>query len=411
MLQRNAFLSLLLICVLGACLTACDDDAQPQDDADIPLDTVDDQLVPELTDTVELPPEVDGLDTDLAELPETLDVVQDTGQDQAELPQDLSELSPICSEGEKRCSTTGDAETCMANLWVTVEQCHHGCVAGVCLEPTEQGSCGAPLPLLLDTPVEGSTVGGLSSHIWAQGCTNKYGYTPRGPETIYALEVPQLSFIDLRLTPVDPSYYGIYLRGSCSNPESEYHRVCSGNDTTANDTTVRALLGPGTHYVFVDDFAADGPGPGRFTLLATNTVTPTCHGQVPQLLDLSPGSAAVQGNTANGQSNTRGNEYACPDGATVGLGNELIYAFHLTAPSRVRARVTPTDPSDSKVSVYIRSECETRLSAQVACGYTEGDGPAIAEATLPAGEYYLFVDDFAPSTDTTQVFLLQLEVL
>jgi len=314
-------------------------------------------------------------------------------------------------DGQKRCSSIGDIETCMGDVWVTTDQCALGCENGVCTIPTDPGSCGDPTPLPLNTEVTGSTDTGRAYNEWNQACTNAYGFRPSGPEQVFALELTAPSTVRFTLNAGKLTYYGIYVRTHCADETTTLSHMCDGNPSEGTGFTLEGVLPKGTSYVFVDDFGTDYAGPGEFTIKAEVIPTAVCEGQVVQWLDVSSGTAIAQGDTANGNNSTTGNEFDCPQDALQSSGKELIYGFVLDRTATVRAKVDNMNPADSLVLLYLRSECEVRLSGQVACGYTQGTGAALAEAELTAGDYYVFVDDFVSSVDTTQSFRLTLSVL
>ena len=135
-----------------------------------------------------------------------------------------------------------------------------------------------------------------------------------------------------------------------------------------------------------------------------------CHGQRPELIDLSSGSALITGHTADGVSGTYWNSYACPSSHN-SQGRELIYAIYVPKRQLVRILARATDPENSRIVFYVRNVCNDRFK-QVACAFAPGDGaPAQILETFDKGVYYVFVDDFAASIDTPQAFELEVELL
>ena len=226
----------------------------------------------------------------------------------------------------------------------------------------------------------------------------------------YALTLTEATGVTLTLEPQDATYFGVYLRGDCASSFGEYHDLCAGSESVSAPIVLETTLGPGTHHIFVDDFGDGGEGPGEFKLSVQGKIREVCYDQVPRFLDLSEGSVAVTGDTNDGTASTISNEYHCPNDAYQTSGNEVIYQFTLSERAELRGSATPLVPADSRLSLYVRSECDERLSGQVACAYTEGESPAVFLEELEAGNYYLFVDDFSQSVDTAGTYLLELEL-
>lgn len=341
-----------------------------------------------------------------------------SGDAMPDLITDFDDDTPLpdgvdCLEGMARCADDNmSIEVCTRDgIFGSNIACPNGCSAGKCLTDATPGSCPLALDLSMGTAITGNTTDAiLSSHVWSEACTASYGDATSGPELWYSLDVPYTTAAEITLDPTSATYFGVYLRGNCSDPKTEVERACDGNLGVTTPFVIPTILAKGQYYVAVDDFADSGNGPGAFELRVDEVITPTCHGQVPGLLDLSSGMANATGNTANGSSGTRWQTYDCPFNLDT-VGNEMIYAFALRTPGRVRATVVATAPDTSKVGLYLRTECEERYS-QIQCAYDDGTGrDASFTADLPAGAYYLFVDDLASTQDEPQEYELLVELL
>jgi len=318
-----------------------------------------------------------------------------------------------CLEGMARCAADNmSIEVCTRNgVFGANIACPNGCSAGKCLTEASPGSCPLAFDLSLGTAVSGNTKdAALSSHVWSADCTAAYGDATTGPELWYSLDVPYTTAVEVTLNPLSATYFGVYLRGNCSDTKTEVARACDGNLSVSTPTVIPTILAKGQYYLAVDDFAEAGNGTGAFDLRVDEVITPTCHGQVPGLLDLSSGMATAVGNTASGSSGTRWQTYDCPFNLDT-VGNEMIYAFALREPRQVRVTAVATAPDTSKLGLYMRTDCEERYS-QTQCAYDDGTGrDASFTATLAPGAYYLFVDDLASTQDEPQEFELLVEVL
>jgi len=418
---RDPWLRILVALALVG-FSACDDGAgtASQNDSaalDVPADAaLDAEVAEELLEdgAADAPLEVADL-TDAAQ--DLLDIVEDSSNEVADELDDVTQELPddvalVCAEFEKRCSTTGNVETCNSNVFVETEDCAgFGCTNGVC-EPSPTDACSAQTSLVAAGSANGSTDTLSDTHQWSNVCTlDYYGFTPTGPESVYALTIPTLGFYDIDLTSIDATYFGVYLRSACDDPTSELIEVCNGNDLAGGPIHLEGLFAKGSYSLFVDDFAENGNGPGAFSLSVQPKLTPGCYGQVPQVIDVSTGSVTLQGDTSTASNGTWAVESQCPQTAFMTTGAERSYAFALAQRKTVRITATPLTPADSELEIYLRSNCQDRYS-QLACAYSPAGGiTSTIQQELPAGGYTLFVDDFASVRDEAQTFTLTVEVL
>ncbi len=324
-------------------------------------------------------------------------------------PDAAEELLPgDCVSGATRC-VLSVLQSCVEGLWQTETTCQHGCEAGECLAPPPIGTCAEPLAMTLGATLISTTRTDNANMTWQRGCADAYAnLTPYGPETVFLLTLEAPTMVRFSVDPIDITYFGLYIRGTCAASETEAHSACGGSANPGGRFSKDVLLGTGSHYVVVDDFADANHPPGRFRIKAEAIVTPQCAGQVPRLLDLSTGTVSFSGDTATGASGTYWRQYDCPNDAISSLGKENIFGFAVAKRGRLTIQVTPTEPSDSKVGVYLRRHCGDRDS-QIACGYTPGVSAVWMDVeALPAGAYWLFVDDFASNIDGPQTYDLVL---
>jgi len=316
-----------------------------------------------------------------------------------------------CIDGTQQCSDDGmGVQGCENGQLTTAMPCEFGCADGACLDSAVNGSCATPIELELGTAVTGSTDSPLSTHTWNSSCTMDYGFTPSGPETVYTFTLDTQGAVDINVSPITETFFGVYLRTACGDQSTELVGACAGNAAITEDAGFTYVLPSGEYFVIVDDFASQGEGTGDFELLVQSTGVPGCHNQVPQILDLSSGTTTVQGDTSQGNGGTFWNFSDCPSSFET-RGAEQIYAFTLLEPGTVTATASPIEPAMSKIGLYMRSDCEDRFS-QMACGY--GDDMSGTDATfttdLDPGTYYLFVDDFIGSIDDPQTYELTVTV-
>ena len=343
--------------------------------------------------------------SDTAETSEELDAEEA----ELELEDEVEEIPWVCDEGTLRCSIDENVERCAANTYVSEEDCEYGCEAAACLAEPRQGTCSEPIPIAIGEAVWSTTETLYNPNNWTAECVSSYGYPALGPETVFALDLDEPTYVNIKVTPRDLIYFGLYIRGECEDQTAQAHSICLGNASPGASGSYEGLLGAGRHYIIVDDFALSSHAPGIFKLELSEALRPACGGQIPVVLDPTT-PVSITGNTALGADAEEWNEYHCPADGIQSTGSENIYQFALLRPERVAVAVTPLEPSDSRVGVYLRTECETRFS-QVACGYTVGETAASFEADLEAGAYSLFVDDFSAGIDEAQSYQLELWVV
>lgn len=413
-----ALAALLVSCADGSGTSTSPDTFQDTTALDVPADTPVDatpDALDELPDDVapDLPPDLPDLVDAVEDL---VDVPQDTVEEVidtllADVPPELPEDVLTCVDFEKRCGASGNVETCNNNVFVQTEDCAGlGCTNGVC-DPSPTDACSAETSLVAGGVVAGNTDTLFDAHEWSTLCTTDYyGFTPTGPETVFGLTIPTLGFYDIDLNAIDSTYFGVYLRSTCSDPTSELIEVCTGNDAAGDPVHLEGLFAAGTYALFVDDFAENGNGPGRFSVSVQPKLIPACYGQVPQVIDVSSGSVTLQGDTSTASNGTWSVESDCPQTAFQTTGKERSYAFALAERATVRITATPISPSTSELEVYVRSNCQDRYS-QLACAYSPGSVSATLQQEFPAGGYTIFVDDFAAVRDEAQTFTLTVEVL
>jgi hypothetical protein len=317
-----------------------------------------------------------------------------------------------CPDGALRCSGDGLAvERCEEGSWTQVVACNDGCDAAACIQVQTTSSCEQPLSLSVGQTLNASTSGGESNHSWPSQCTTAYGSAPLGPETIHHLSISEDGAYQFELDGQDQANFALYLRRECDDPSTAWSDYCEGTQSAGGTIRMTTVLAKGEYTVFVDDFGLGASGPGRYTLKVSSVPPPICLDQRLTLLDLSSGSATVEGDTADGLSKTRWNQFQCgaPYDTT---GKEVSYAFTLYEGGKVRLEAAALEPAESRLGLYLRDACEG-FDAQIACAYGDGTAAPFFETELDPGVYYVFVDDFSSSVDRpqTQTFALTVTLL
>lgn len=84
-------------------------------------------------------------------------------------------------------------------------------------------------------------------------------------------------------------------------------------------------------------------------------------------------------------------------------GRDVVYSFTLSTPSDVQVSATPINESNVVPVIYLRSDCDD-MSAQFICNSPDTlagiDTAMINAKALPAGTWFLWIDDFAPEDES-----------
>lgn len=236
---------------------------------------------------------------------------------------------------------------------------------------SSRGSCSAPIPLAVGTPVRGDT---------RQGQNALTGSCIRGgdaPEIVYGLTVEHRAQVTIT---INSDYDGaLYLLGACNEPRSEI--ACNDDAPNISRSQIEATLDPGTYYVVVDAY---GSGAGEFELIAQATdlqnLAQVCQGAAA----LAPGQA-VTGSTAGQPSYFTA---TCAGGAR---SSDRVYAVDVPSRSRMRVRMQSTYDA----AVYVRRACQDPNS-EVACNDDHRDTRhSMVVTTVDPGRYFVYVDGFS----------------
>ncbi|MDX9723942.1 MAG: hypothetical protein RBU37_24545, partial [Myxococcota bacterium] len=354
-----------------------DDDGggDTQLDNDIPNDIID------INDT-DQSDQVDLLDSDSSEL--------DTDDDQ------------LCINGRTRC--VGSAyEVCVNGIWKPT-LCNGTCQNNECVEQFPAGTCETPLTLAVPDIVRGSTDADTGFIEWSGVCGRTVGPSaPKtlGPESVYRLQLDKTSVVKFTLTPIDPKYFGLYLRTDCYALGTDLFSDCGSNKNPSSPYEQVSILSAGEYFVVVDDFGYEEGG-GEFQLETeelNKNALPACHDLRPILLDLSTGqdtrtgNLSLEGSTFEYWLGTECDAYSAFDP----FGPEMVYVFALRTPGSVTIEATPTNPASDRLYLYVRTECE-RQGSQIGCHATGGNAPSrLTLENLSAGTYYVYVDSYNQS--------------
>lgn len=264
-------------------------------------------------------------------------------------------------------------------------------------EPVKPGdSCTAPAVM---TFVDGeySEVGDTTMYAddFAGSCGTSGGFG--APDRVYQLTLDKPQRLQVNVTPTTGSYRPLlYLRRphSCASDAPSAQIDCGRFFPTKGAAVDLPKLDPGTYWLIVDGDGDESSAPthGEYTLtakllpplaLATND---RCSGALPLVLP-ALGTTVVKGDTFSALGDSTS---ACG-----GSGPDVVYAYTLTKPRYVEARITPDVSSGFIPAAYLRSTCESELSSElVACNAASSSGGAsvIAVGNLAAGTYFLWVD-------------------
>ena len=158
------------------------------------------------------------------------------------------------------------------------------CYEDACVTAPANDTCATATPIIIDTPVTGTTIGASDNYdsgLEGTGCT---GFGQPGPDVAYSVILTAAQPITVTLSGLDAGY-----DGSISLVGPGASTVCSANPITtcvkgadagldgANETFMYTATTAGTYYIIVDsDFIVDGntmnppEGAGAFTLTVTS---------------------------------------------------------------------------------------------------------------------------------------------
>ena len=233
------------------------------------------------------------------------------------------------------------------------------------------GSCSAPIPLTVGTPVRGDTSRGTSA---MTGSCIEGG---DAPELVYSVTIPRRAQVAVTIT---SGYDGaLYMLGACGDARSEI--ACNDDDPNTSRSHIEATLDAGTYFIVVDAY---GRGAGEFELMVeTNELqdlAQVCRSAPP----LTPGTAVTGQTTGQASYFTA----TCAGGAR---SPDRVYALDVPSRSRVRVRMQSTHDG----ALYVRRECGNP-NTEVACNDDHRDTRhSMVVATLDQGRYYVYADGYS----------------
>lgn len=248
-----------------------------------------------------------------------------------------------------------------------------------------QAVCNDATDLPIGQPVAGDTSGAQDT--FQATCAGG----ARGPDRVYRLNVPQRS--RLRLRQQSNHDGALYVRRTCADPNSEL--TCNDDHGDTSHSMARAVLDPGSYFVFSDGYSGGGPGgsapQGPYTLTAE--LAPAAGGGATGDSCQNP-PTMTPGQSVTADTFQAADDYA---GTCGGQGSaDVVYSLDVT--TRSRLVVTPTNP-EFEGALYVQRTCGDQ-SSEVACRVINPraaptpNAPATGalDATLAPGQYSVIVD-------------------
>eukprot|EP01094_Clydonella_sp_ATCC50884_P018123 TRINITY_DN329_c0_g1_i1.p1 TRINITY_DN329_c0_g1~~TRINITY_DN329_c0_g1_i1.p1 ORF type:complete len:648 (-),score=160.71 TRINITY_DN329_c0_g1_i1:119-2062(-) len=218
----------------------------------------------------------------------------------------------ICIEATQRCEHDASLcdEECFANC---VPECGAracgedgcggfcgtcgagtACLAGVCVEAVQDGTCAAPIDLVAPgTPLDGVFVVRGDTSDAVNELVPSCNTITAAPELIYRLEVPQGAAVGMAAESIglpDSTGYEhdtvLEVRRECRQlsvgPGVNADTVACNDDSSPPGnygSRIEALLQPGTYFLFVDGYSSAEAGPFQLTVIFTaDGCVPRCAG-------------------------------------------------------------------------------------------------------------------------------------
>jgi len=173
---------------------------------------------------------------------------------------------------------------------------------------------------------------------------------------------------------------------------------CATNTTTTYAKLTKRLLGAGTWNFVVEQ--TDAPSSGVLGSI-TSRVTPAIGSGTPGDSCSSPGSLSFVNGTATVSGSTVG-AFGQSGGSCGGYGNDQVFRFDTTTAFNFSASLTNNLTSGlGRPVLHLRSGSSCASSQQVTngCAIDQYTGStSLTLASLPAGTYWLWVDDDGDST-------------
>ena len=312
-----------------------------------------------------------------------------------------------CRESVRRCNENGDVEVCTNGVFVQ-ETCDGICRGGECT-PFNDNSCENPTVVApgetktLSTNTKNSFV---VSNAYA-ACTSIHKRL-----AVAKLQIPEFGYYEITATSEQNApRWGVFESLACT-ADDFYQNSCLST-SAAKSRVMKRLLSPGELYVFVGGInGKTEPDPFDATIAFKRLEAPqggACQyagNLIP--VDATHGSYTDHNKTASGVSKAYGIDGgSCQTSST---GNEIGYAFQLTKPQTITAKLQITRGNGEKCGDTIDNRCpdaslhiqkcadESNLNTRtntVNCARispTPENASLSLEQTLTPGEYILFVD-------------------
>lgn len=256
--------------------------------------------------------------------------------------------------------------TYIVSSWSGSGQGAAGATAG-----TARGSCRAPIPLQVGTPVRGDTQRGVNA---MTGTCIGWG---DAPERVYQLTLERRSHVSVTL---DSGYDGaVYLLASCGDLRSEI--ACNDDAPHTRRSHIEATLDPGRYFVVVDGWGHEA---GEFELLVQASELQ----ELAQVCQSAP--ALVPGQAVTGRTQGQPSYFTatCAGGAR---SPDRVYSLDVPSRSRVRVRMQASYDG----ALYMRSDCADP-NTELACNDDWYDiHHSMITATVDPGRYYIFADGYS----------------
>ncbi|MFA5624112.1 MAG: hypothetical protein WC966_03505 [Bradymonadales bacterium] len=315
--------------------------------------------------------------------------------------------------GTLKCDDEKKRVKCVENKWVAYDSCDHECDNGECVSLAQTVSCENPMPLALNTVVEGSTAT-RSQSVTATGVCHAAAPSA-GNEMIYRVEIPKLAIYEITLdTGGENAGYALYLQKKCAELTSIIKDSCMYSYVAGAKTTA-LLLNPGTYFLIVDSPSEDKVTDFNLVLRESS---------------VSELKLCLQGKNVNGGlidlSEPKTITASIKDGLSAmnwdvragcksigNAGKEMVYTFRLDQAQTFKAELSmsPVDAETEQntlVGALYLMRCGTDSSVMTVCADTRAGEALSIHKELDAGLYSLVVDSVASSEKQEFSFTLKL---
>lgn len=207
------------------------------------------------------------------------------------------------------------------------------------------------------------------------------------PDVTYALQLQQPSRVRVTVESESDWDTAVYVRSSCTDPESEV--MCNDDADDRRHARVTRTLDPGRYAITVDGYASDAHGPFTLSVEATSTTGEGVSG------DRCSDAIGVQlGQRVEGDTFAARDDVALSCG---GNGPDQLFRFTLSRRAFVQATLASEGVANSESNIalgFIRgcgANSATPVS-ELACTRSHA-----LDGVLPAGTHFLVVDGATPN--------------